>query len=435
MPKPRPMTAKNVDKWLRAGAKFVHLDRGSKDSVRGLMLQVTGKRAASWVLRYQRLGTVRHMGLGSAFEFSLSEARTRARRYRQQLSDGIDPLALRQSEQASVQEREAKRLTFAEAARRWHEAKDPGWTRKHSTSVWGRLDRWAFPIIGRKDVGGIDTQDVLAVLQQPVTGSNLWLTHTQTADRLRKSVRQVLDWTAVAGHRGKELPNPARWEGHLQTLLAAPSKIAPTRNMRALDYRKVPAMWAALTGHEAVGAEALRFALLTCARINEAAQARHEEIDLDPEIGPTWRVPAGRMKARRPHRQPLSSQAIELIARLPTESNNPFLFIGSQPGRPITDSAIRQVLRRLKGGYAEETVVHGLRSSFRDWCAERTAFSREAAEAALSHQIGDDEVERAYLRSDLFEKRRQLLQLWADFVTSPPVAAKSSVVVPIGRRQ
>ena len=423
----RPMTAKNVDKWLRAGQRGKHLDRGSKDSVRGLMLDIRGERAASWCLRYQlNNGPTRHMGLGSAFLFTLAEARARAKRERQRLVDKIDPLSLRHSEQAAIAAQDARRLPFTDAAERWHEAMRPGWSSpKHADNVWKALAKWAVPLIGKLDVSEVETAHVLRVLQQPVADKTFWTAHPQTADRVRNSIKLVLDWAAVAGHRGQEVPNPARWAGHLSMVLPAPSAVAPAKNQPALPYAKVPELMRLLASRDSVGAAALRFVILTACRMSEAVNARWTEIDFDNNV---WVVPAERMKSRREWRQPLSPQVVGLLKALPTEDGNPNVFIGAVPGQPLNGSAPRTLLQRA--GYPD-VVAHGFRSSFSDWAHERTAHSNHAIELSLAHTVGN-EAERAYRRGDMFDKRRRLMADWAKYVTTPPAVERPGTVVSIG---
>ena len=422
----RPMTAKNVDKWLRAGEPTKHLDRGSKDSVRGLMLDVRGERAASWTLRYQLDHTTRHMGLGSAFTFSLAEARQRAKQERQRLADRIDPLQVRRRERATATAANAKRMTFAEAAKHWFEAMRPGWSSpKHASNVLDAIDKWAIPVIGKLDVSEIETRHVLAVLQQPVNDKSLWTSYPPTASRLRNNVKLILDWSVVAGHRA-EGANPATWTGRLAMVLPAPSDVKPTQNRPALNYRAVPQLMATLAAREGVGAMALRFTILTACRIGEAIGAPWDELALDEGI---WTIPATRMKARKEWRQPLAPQVIQLLQSLPTEQGNPYVFIGDGAGEAISDSAMRMLLRRL--GHTD--VVHGFRSSFSDWAHERTAHSNHTIELSLAHSVGN-EVERAYRRGDMFDKRRKLLADWARFVTTPAVTTPASVVPIRGAR-
>ena len=356
------LTAKSVDKLLRAGVPGKHVDQGD-GRVRGLMLDIRGPKSASAILRYQLNHRVRHMGMGSLQDFSWQEIRERARRARQLLADDIDPLQVRRTEQAAATAADARRMTFAEAAKRWFGAMRPSWSSaKHASTVERSLANWAVAVIGKLDVGEIDTPDVLRVLQQPADGKTFWLAHPVAGDRLRNNIRLILDWAAVAGHRTKDLPNPARWDGHLSLLLPAPGKVAPIKNLAALDYRRVPELMARLAKREGSGAAALRFMIMTACRINEAAGATWgTEIDLEEAI---WTVRPERMKARREWRQPLAPQVIELLKSLPTETDNGFVFIGTRPGMCVTDQAIRQTLKRE--GYSD-VVAHGFRSAFSTW--------------------------------------------------------------------
>jgi integrase len=424
------MTVKNVDKWLRAGKLGKHLDRGSKESMRGLMLDIRGPRAASWTLRYQlNNGPTRHMGLGSAFEFTLAEARERARRERQRLRDKIDPLTVRRQEQAAALAVQARRMTFAEAAKHWFDAMRSGWSSvKSASNVLDAINKWAIPVIGKVDVGEIETKEVLAVLQQPVEDETLWTAYPPTASKLRNNIKLILDWSVVAEHRTRG-PNPAEWKGHLSMVLPAPSAVAPTVNRPALDYRKVPELMAQLATREGIGALALRFTILTACRIGEAIGARWSEVNLDEGI---WTVPRERMRARKEWRQPLAPQVIKLLRELPVEVGNSHVFVGEGQGEGASESAVRMLLRRI--GYTD-VVTHGFRSSFSTWAHEHTAHSNHAIELSLAHTIGTP-VERAYRRGDMFEKRRRLMDDWARYVTTPPAAEKvGDTVVPIGSRR
>jgi integrase len=426
----RPMTAKNVDKWIRAGVRFKHLDRGSKDSVKGLMLDIRGKNAASWCLRYQlNNGPTRTMGLGPCPTFTLAQARERAKEQRRLLADKVDPLQRRRHERAAAAAADAKRLTFAQAADRWFDAMRPTWSsERHSRNVLRSLENWATPILGKLDVALIDTEHVLKVLQQPRDGKTLWTAHATTADRLRNNIKLILDYAGVAGARAKDVPNPARWDGHLKMVLPAPSNVAPEKQMPALPFARVPELISKLASRESVSAAALRFVIMTACRIGEATGARWEEIDFEAA---TWTVPASRMKAkkkdRKPFRRPLSLALIALLQALPREEGNPYLFIGSTPGAPISDAALRQALARE--GHAD-VAVHGFRSSFSDWAHERTSHANHVIEISLAHTVGN-KVERSYRRGDLFEKRRRLMDDWARYCTTPPAAESPAKVVSI----
>ena len=418
------LTVKTVDKLLRAGHKGKHLDRGTNESQRGLYLVVAGKRAAHWELRYQRdNGPTRYMGLGSAFAFDLGEARERARRERQKLADGVDPLTIRRAERAAAKAADAKRLTFREAAERFYATHESQWTSdQHKALFLSSLERWAYPFIGATDVAQISTDQILKILEQPVDGSTFWNLRTVTADRTRNRIRQVLDWAKARKLRDGD--NAADWE-MLKHSLPAPRKVAPIKNQPSMPYSAVPGLMDALASHEGVGVKALQFTILTAARVGEVMGARWAEVDL---AAATWTIPAERMKARRVHRVPLAPEAIALLRSLPTEDGNPFVFVGRFQGAGISAMAQRRVLWRL----GHKMSVHGFRSSFREWAAERTRFPRELAEMSLAHKARG-EVEAAYQRGDLLEQRRPLMGAWAKYVTSPPVTVSNSAdVVAIG---
>ena len=249
---PPMMSSKAVDKWLRHGLKGKHLDGRSRDSVRGLILAVYGPRSASWVLRYQLNGKIRHLGLGSAYTFSLAEARDRARAARQKLADGIDPLEVKRSERAAAQAAADRRMTFSTAADRWFKTMEPKWSsKKHASNVWRALENWALPILGKRDVSEIDKRDMLRVLQQPLNGRDLWLEHTETASRLRANLEAILTFATASEARSGD--NPARWSD-LKPLLPDPSKIKPVERMAALPYRDVPALVTRLSSRESISA-------------------------------------------------------------------------------------------------------------------------------------------------------------------------------------
>jgi integrase len=237
---------------------------------------------------------------------------------------------------------------------------------------------------------------VLSVLQP------IWTDKTETASRLRGRIENVLDWARVQGFREGE--NPARWKGHLDHLLAAPSRVQKIEHHAALPYGELPGFMATLRDQHGVAARALEFAILTAARTGEVLGATWSEVDLAEKI---WTVPAGRMKARREHRVPLSARAVEILTELHAVKSSELVF-GGITGRQLGNMALPRVLERIGPG---DLTTHGFRSTFRDWCAERTSFPSEVAEMALAHAVGD-KVEAAYRRGDLFLKRRELMDAW-----------------------
>jgi integrase len=247
-------------------------------------------------------------------------------------------------------------------------------------------------------VNTIETVDILRVLKP------IWQRIPETASRLRGRIERVLDAARAKGLRSGE--NPARWRGHLDNLLPARQKV--TRgHFAAMPYKEVPAFTARLRESDGIAAVALEFAILTAARSGEVLGAQWSEIDLAAKV---WTVPAGRMKAGREHRVPLSARAMVIVEQMKKVGTSDYVFPGYRSGRPISEPALRRVLRRMQ----VPVTVHGFRSAFRDWCGEATSFPREIAEAALAHVVGD-ETERAYRRLDALEKRRKLMDGWAKF--------------------
>jgi integrase len=412
------LKSKQVDKLIRAGEPGAHYDG------RGLRLEIKGPHSAYWVSRYQLDGKIRYMGLGSAFDFGLEEARKRNRvLVRQKLADGIDPLVTRRAERAAAKAAAALAITFDDACKRFLEQHGGKWENpKHAKQWESTLRNYAAPIIGTQPVGKIDVALVLKVLEQPVPAERnrpagpLWMVRHETASRLRGRIESVLDWAKVRGYR--EGDNPAAWSLVKQAL---PEERGTQQHHAALPYKDIPAFMADLRAEQGSAARALEFLILTTSRSQEVVKARQDEIDLDDA---TWTIPASRMKARKPHRVPLSPEAVALLRDLKVEDGNDFVFLGTQAGKPLGHTSLSAVLQERMD---RDATVHGMRSSFRDWAGERTAFPHDVCEAALAHIKG--KTERAYQRGDLFDKRRALMNAWAQYCTSPPAA--SATVTPI----
>jgi integrase len=233
----------------------------------------------------------------------------------------------------------------------------------------------------------------------------LWQTKPETATRVRGRIEAVLDWATVRTYRTGE--NPARWRGHLDKLLPSKSRIARVKHHAALPYAELPAFMAELRQHEGIGARALEFVILTAARTGEAIGAQWSKIDRKALL---WTVPGERMKSGRAHRVPLSEPVIEILSGLRGAAESEFLFPGGRIGHSLSNMALLQLMRGMRPGF----VPHGFRSTFRDWAAEQTDHSRDVAEAALAHVVGD-KTEAAYRRGDALEKRRALMVDWAAF--------------------
>lgn len=385
--------------------------------VAGLGLQVLPTGGRSWVLRATVGGRRRDMGLGGFPDVSLADARAAARRAREQIREGRDPIAEARTAASALRARQAEEITFEEAARAYIKAHEAGWRNdKHAQQWRSTLESYAYPIAGGLLVRHVELAHVLAILEP------IWTTKTETAKRLRGRIEQVLDWAAARGHR--EGSNPARWRGHLDKLLPPPSKVTRVEHRAALPIREAPAFMRLLRIAEGMGARALEFVVLTAARSGEVRGAVWDEIDLREAV---WTVPGNRMKAGKEHRVPLSQAAVELLTALPRAADTNLVFPAPRGGQ-LSDMTLTAVLRRMH----VPAVPHGFRSTFRDWAAERTNYPREVAELALAHTIGD-KVEAAYRRGDLFEKRRRMMTEWARFLAQTEPDSRSADLVVIGR--
>ena len=385
----------------------------------GLWLQVSMSGSKSWIFRFTLAGKQREMGLGAVHTVTLPEARAKAKECRLLLLDGKDPLDTRRATVlAEVLER-AKMMTFDQCATAYIAAHRGGWKNAKHASQWeNTIETYASPVIGSLPVAAVDTALVVKVL------TPIWQNKTETATRLRGRIESILDWATVSKYRQGD--NPARWRGHLESLLANPHKLAKVEHHPALPWQETGAFMAALRKQEGIAAKAVEFAILTAARSGEVRAATWAEIDFD---GGIWTVPAEHMKMNREHRVPLSKAAVAVLEAMPRMGD--LIFPGAKTGKPLSDMSLTAVLRRMK---RRDITVHGFRSSFRDWCAESVAnaFPREVCEHALAHSL-PDKVEAAYRRGDLIEKRVLLMKAWADYCAKP--ATEASVTPIRGKRK
>jgi integrase len=401
------LTAKGVERTKTPGRYRCGL-------VRGLYLQISDNGAKSYVLRFERQGRERMMGLGSASEFSLGEARERARAARQLLADGLDPLATKRANRQALKLAEALKLSFREAAERYFNQHESKWRNaSHRDEFLRSLSAYAYSALGSMDVATIDTPDILRALEPH------WMTKTTTADRVRVRIEQVLDWCVVRGHRPAGT-NPAKWKGHLDQVLPPPRKVMPVTHHAALDYHELPAFMVELRKRIGTSARALEFLILTAARSGEVLGATWDEIDLNSAI---WVIPAERMKAGHDHRVPLSPAALDLLRTLRRESDNPFVFIGPR-GAGLSNMALHELRQRMGFGHI---TTHGFRSCFSSWAYEQSTAAPHAIEISLAHTVGT-ETERAYRRKDLFAKRIRLMEVWSRYCMSPPTKVSGDVV-------
>jgi integrase len=367
----------------------------------GLVLRVTDNGVKGWLYRYKANGKVREMGLGPVRDVSLAEAREAAREARRLRRAGIDPIDAKRARKDSAKLEAAKAVTFTECAESYIKAHRAGWTSaKHAEQWETTLRTYAYPVFGSLQVAAVDTALVLKALEP------IWATKNETAGRVRGRIESVLDWAKVRGYRHGE--NPARWRGHLDKMLARPSKVQPVEHHAAMPYAALPGFMTKLRTRGGAGALALEFCILTAARSGEVFGARWSEIDMAAAV---WVIPKERMKARVEHRVPLSVSALAVLRRAEALKVNDLVFPGQKPGRGLSDIGMSWVIEAM--GHSDIT-THGFRSSFRDRAAERTTFQREVIEAALAHAVGD-KTERAYARSDLFDKRRELMTAWATY--------------------
>jgi integrase len=373
----------------------------------GLYLQVSGPESKSWIYRYTLKGKARWHGLGSARDVSLPNARKKRDKARVQVRDGMDLVAERK--RVKVAQRLGGGITFRQAAENYITAQqnsDAAWSNEKHASQWSNtLKTYAYPIIGDLSVEAIERAHVIRVLDP------IWTTKPETARRLRGRVESILDRAIARGER-TNATNPAS-RGPL--LKGLPKQAKNKGHHAALPYAEVGAFMRDLQSREGIAALALEFTILTAARTGEVLGAKWTEIDTMARV---WTVPASRMKGRREHRVPLSAPTLAVLERVRTAGQgSEHVFPNISRGRPLSNMAMLKALERLG---RPELTAHGFRSTFRDWAAERTNFPGEVAEAALAHVV-DDKTEAAYRRGDLFDKRRRLMDAWADYCVKAPV--------------
>lgn len=405
--KAKELSALEVGRLNTPGLHFV-------GGVTGLAMQVTASGARSWILRAMVGGKRREMGLGGFPDVTLAGAKEAARAARIKIKDGIDPIEDAKSKRSALSAIRAASMTFNEAAIAYIAVMEIEWTNSKHASQWrNTLTTYAYPIIGNIFVREIEQSHIMRVLEP------IWLTKTETATRLRGRLEKILNWAGARGYRSGD--NPARWRGHLDVLLPTPGKVQKIVHHPALPFDELGGFMAKLRQQDGIGVRALEFAILTAARSGEVRGATWGEVNLPEAV---WIIPASRMKAKREHRVALNAEAVALLEYLPRTSD---VIFPNRKGGVLSDMTLTAVLRRMERG---DITAHGFRSTFRDWCSERTNYPRDVAEMALAHTIGD-KVEAAYRRGDLFEKRRLMMRDWGKFSGMVTTAAE---VVPINRK-
>ncbi len=403
---------KIVKEWslkdLKSASPGVHFVGG----VGGLTLHIKpaskpGLRPpASWVIRVYIDGKRRNLGLGPYPEISLAEARTKALELKTLCSKGIDPVDQRREARHKSDSAKQQNKTFKQVAEEYLTAHAlSNYHEKHTQQWKSSLVNYAFPVLGSKPIKDIVIDDVLTVLRP------IWEGKTETASRLQRRMERIFDLAITSG---LVRTNPARWRNYLSVWLPSPSRIAKVEHYPSVPYQRLGPFMDALKTREGNSARALEFLILTAVRSGSVRQARWSEIDFQAL---EWRVPKDHTKTRSgDHRVPLTPQMVSLLKALPRRLDTDLIF-PSPTGKVLSDMALNQLMRKMRASEVlkVDAVPHGFRSTFRVWAAEATAHPAELAELVLGHSIGSA-VYQAYQRSDLFEKRRDIMRDWNDTV-------------------
>jgi integrase len=408
--------------------------------VAGLLLQVRepAKEGAplprSWILRLRVAGQRQPIGLGPYPQVSLADARELARKLSLEAKGGVNLLARKRAQRSALIAAAAKNKTFRDCADAYMEAHATDYTNDKHRKQWAStLETYAYPVIGRMLVADITMRHVLDVLQQETKHRNgsegsLWVTKPETAKRLLDRVRTVLDFATVNEYRSGT--NPATWKGYLDTQLPAPRGLKEVKHQPALPYEQIGDFMVHLRRNPSVSAKALEFTILTGMRSGSVRMADWPEIDFEKKL---WIIPPAHFKTRQEFRVPLQPQAIALLRTLPRVAGCDKVF-PSPTGKALSDMALSQVMRgmRERGELTVDAVPHGFRSTLRDWAAEQTNYPDEIRRAASGHAVGDA-VKAAYQRTDLLEKRLNLMNEWANFIDQPS-ARKTAKVTAIRKK-
>jgi integrase len=380
--------------------------RGYYNDGGGLYLLVGPTGAKSWVFRFRDGARLREHGLGPLHTIGLAEAREKARACRHMRLDGIDPIEARKAARIKAKLEATKTMTFKECAERYIASHTAGWRNPKHAAQWpSTLEAYVYPVCGSLPVQDIGVGMIMKVLEP------IWTAKPETASRVRGRIENVLNWATARGYRQGE--NPSRWRGHLENLLPKKTKVRRIEHHAALPYAELANFMAELRQQEGVAARALEFAILTAARTGEVIGAKWSEINMGENL---WILPVERMKAGKEHRVPLSDAVMEILEQMQQIRQSDYVFPGGKVRRPLSNMAFLMLLRRMGRG---DLTAHGFRSTFSDWCSERTNFPAEVREMALAHTVSD-KVEAAYRRGDLFHKRRQVMDGWARFATAAP---------------
>jgi integrase len=383
----------------------------------GLWLSVSPTGAKRFVFRFKIDGRENSIALGRYPALTLAKARAEAAKRRSELAEGQDPSRLRKERRAQARLDAALGKTFKEAAKECIAGRQSRWKNEKHAAQWeSTLETYVYPLIGKEPVRAIDRSWVLQVLEQPVPAvitadgrevypaGKLWEARPDTAMRVRGRIEIVLDWATFRDYRKGD--NPARWQGNLSFALEKANK---TAHHAALPYEQIAGFMKSLRAREGMAPLALEFLILTAARTNEVLGATWAEFDDGLTV---WTVPAERMKAKREHRVPLSPAARKVIEKAREARRSEYVFPSYNAKKPMSNMALLATLRRME---RTDITVHGFRAAFRTWAAEKTTVPHEVAELAIAHAVSDAVV-AAYKRTDLFDRRRALMEAWADYI-------------------
>ncbi len=398
----KELSALEVKRLTKAGFYSV-------GGVSGLMLQVTKTGARSWILRATVGMKRRDIGLGGFSSVSLASAKEKAREVKDKIKQGIDPVEERKSIQRKIISDQLSTITFKPAALRYIREKKAGEYRNpRQVQQWvNSLENYAFPYIAEIPVKEVGLMHIQAILNP------IWHTKTETANRVRSRIENILGWCAVNGFR--EGQNPAQWTGYLDKIYPSPNKIKNVTNHKALPVEEMPAFMSELKQREGIAAKALIFLILTCARTNEVIGdkrikrlgATAKEINLDEAV---WTIPEDRMKGGKEHVVPISDYLLEMLKGMNLDKNEDKLIFSGADGNIASNNYLSSVLKRM----GVSCTVHGFRSTFKDWCRKYTSYDDEVSELALAH-VNNDATRAAYARDSLIEKRRLLMNDWAKY--------------------
>ncbi len=435
MPKiAKPLTDLAVRKLTRPGWHAV-------GGVAGLLLQVREPATAgaviprSWILRV-RIGSERRpIGLGSYPQVSLAQAREQAAKLVLEAKQGVNLHAKKRAQKSALIAAASKNKTFKDCAEAYMEAHSADYSNDKHRKQWAAtLKNYAYPHIGNMLVADIAMRDVRNVLEQETvidekTNGKLWYVKTETAKRLLGRIKTVLDYATVNEYRSGN--NPAQWTGFLDTQLPSPKKISETQHHPALPYAHAGSFMVKLRQNNSISSKALQFLILTAVRSGSVRHAEWSEIDFTKKL---WIIPAAHTKAKKEHRVPLQPQAIKLLKSLPKLAGTQIIF-PSFRGKSLSDMAISELMRGMygRGEFSDKAVPHGFRSTFRDWAAERTSYPDDLRKLASMHTVSDA-VKAAYERTDLLDKRRDLMNEWADFLENSSTKNSKKITAARGSR-